>query len=143
MIEKSANLAPQTTPGLPAGFTYFGQFLDHDISFDSRGDREVHSHLPFELSKDQSVNQHSPVFNLEVIYGSNPVTDDDRIAEDVRPFLDNGLLPLMKIGRNRVSVTETRELLFDLLRHPDSLTAIIADPRSDGNLCWRRCTSYF
>src|SRR5215211_3239154 len=59
-------------PRIPAGFTYLGQFIDHDITFDptTRIDGRVDRRRP--------VNFRTPRFDLDSVYGSGPL---------VQPFL--------------------------------------------------------
>lgn len=117
-------------PGLPAGYTYFGQFVDHDISSDSRGDRETESHLPFGLSKVRSINQHRPIFDLQTIYGARPIDEKGDFTAEFTTLMADSVLPFMKIGRTRGEI----QLPFDLPRRDGYPKAEIADPRSDSNL---------
>ena len=51
-------------PELPAGFTYFGQFLDHDITFDkTEGIPDV------ELNPEEIIQGRSPSLDLDSLYG--------------------------------------------------------------------------
>ncbi|MBK8811012.1 MAG: hypothetical protein IPN69_09810 [Acidobacteria bacterium] len=133
-VEVPTDSVPDLKPGLPAGYTYFGQFIDHDISFDSRSDREVQSDLPFDLTKVRSTNQHSPTFDLETIYGPNPLNEAGEISDKMSNLVSTSCHPFLKVGRTRESTTDKRELPFDLFRNPGDPTAVIADSRSDGNL---------
>jgi hypothetical protein len=58
--------------GIPAGFTYLGQFIDHDITFDPTS---VHDQLADPLALE---NFRTPRLDLDSLYGSGPV---------VQPFL--------------------------------------------------------
>ena len=51
---------------IPAGFTYFGQFVDHDMTFDptSLGENAV--------DVDDLVNFRTPALDLDSVYGSGP-----------------------------------------------------------------------
>ena len=53
-------------PDIPAGYTYFGQFVDHDITFDPA------SSLERENDPDALTNFRSPRFDLDSVYGSGP-----------------------------------------------------------------------
>ena len=58
-----------TSPRLFAGFTFIGQFIDHDITFDN---------TPLELQQvdpDARVNFRTPRYDLDSIYGRGPVQE--------------------------------------------------------------------
>ena len=98
-------------PDIPAGYTYFGQFVDHDITFDPA------SSLERENDPDSLTNFRSPRFDLDSLYGSGP--DDEPFQYDRdRPgrFL---------IGRSHRQP--------DLPRN-DQDVALIGDPRNDENI---------
>src|SRR5512132_455750 len=56
-----------TSPRLFAGFTFIGQFIDHDITFDN---------TPLDLQQadpDARVNFRTPRYDLDSVYGRGPV----------------------------------------------------------------------
>jgi hypothetical protein len=54
-------------PKIPAGFTYLGQFVDHDITFDAT------SSLQRMNDPEALVNFRTPRFDLDSLYGRGPV----------------------------------------------------------------------
>src|SRR5207249_4111896 len=64
--------APSNNRAIEAGFTYFGQFVDHDLSFDPT------SKLSRDNDPDALVDFRTPRFDLDSIYGRGP---------DDQPFL--------------------------------------------------------
>ena len=52
---------PEDNPAIPAMYTYFGQFVDHDLTFDNRPDDLVTPKRPDEL-----VNGRTPQLDLEI-----------------------------------------------------------------------------
>ncbi len=102
---------------IPAGYTYFGQFVDHDISFD-----------PTPLSDqmadtDALVDFRSPTLDLDCVYGRGPA-DQPYMYEPDRLRLRVGTP--MQSGGAKVG---TRN---DLHRLPDG-TPILGDKRNDEN----------
>ena len=102
-------------PTIPAGYTYFGQFIDHDITFDP---------TPLSASTvDRSalVDFRSPALDLDNVYGRGP---------DDQPYLYNGLM--LRVGLapgNAGAVVGTKADLFRL----DDGTPILGDKRNDEN----------
>lgn len=97
---------------IPAGFTYFGQFVDHDLTFDPV------SSLERQNDPDALTNFRTPRFDLDSIYGRGPADD---------PFLydkDTGGDKLL-IGHHDDE--------DDLPRNAQG-TALIGDPRNDENI---------
>jgi hypothetical protein len=127
----AAGLTSNDNPKIPAGFTFLGQFIDHDITLDR---------TPFELAKDDpdgTINFSSPSFDLRSVYGRGPAEDpqfygwtnpDGSIDNDKFRLEFNGNIDL---GGNPV---------LDVPRHNDPADtanfghAIIADRRNDENL---------
>jgi hypothetical protein len=63
-------------PDVPGGFTYLGQFIDHDITLDVSSLQEM---LVDPLCLE---NFRTPMLDLDAVYGSGPVT---------QPYLDQHL----------------------------------------------------
>src|SRR3954454_17642642 len=51
---------------IPAGYTYLGQFIDHDITFDPTSQLQQHN------DPDALVDFRTPRFDLDSLYGSGP-----------------------------------------------------------------------
>lgn len=107
------NANPDHPDGLPAGFTFLGQFVDHDITFDPTSSLERQSD-PEAVS-----NFRTPVLELDNVYGAGPGASPHLYTKADRDFLlvgkDTGL------GDN------------DVPRNPEG-TALLGDPRNDENL---------
>jgi hypothetical protein len=93
---------------LTAGFTFLGQFLDHDITFDPT------SSLEQQNDPEAIQNFRTPAFELDSVYGSGPAS---------QPYLYD---------------TDGKHLLLsadgvDVPRNTNHV-AIIGDPRNDENL---------
>ena len=69
MREPKGGGAKLDNPKIPSGYTYFGQFIDHDITFDPI------SSLQRKNDPDALVDFRSPRFDLDSLYGSGP--DDE------------------------------------------------------------------
>ncbi|MDX1983040.1 MAG: heme peroxidase family protein [Bryobacteraceae bacterium] len=120
MIETPAQAADPTrdNAGVPAGFTYFGQFVDHDITLDT---------TPFperDVDPQAVENFRTPALELDSVYGNGP---------GAHPFLyQKGSGGLFKIGANQ-NVGASPTLDHDLHRDNQGV-ALIGDPRNDENL---------
>jgi hypothetical protein len=104
------------TPYIPAGYTYLGQFIDHDITFDASSHRTLTT-LPEQLE-----NFRTPRLDLDSLYGSGPV---------VHPFLYDWEHPetggaRLLVGRNPAGGHT------DLPRNLPG-RALIGDARNDEN----------
>jgi hypothetical protein len=98
-------------PDIPAGFTYFGQFVDHDLTFDPT------SQLQRDNDPNAIQNFRTPAFDLDSVYGSGP---------DDQPFLyDHDGIHFL-LGRNAANED-------DLPRNTKG-RALLGDPRNDENL---------
>jgi hypothetical protein len=132
----SHNPADTGVSSIPAGFTYFGQFVDHDITFD------VSSSIDVDTDANTINNMRSPTLDLDSVYGRGPGLD---------PFLyvfpSSGPSTAIKFqegtntntgpggpsnnGSSTGMVTQSR---FDVPRILGTNTAVIGDPRNDENL---------
>ena len=110
--QTQAALEPGENPDVAAGFTYLGQFIDHDITYD-----------PFsslERQNDPAAlwSFRTPRFDLDSLYGSGPVAS---------PYLYDQHDPVkLLIGHNVGADVEAE----DLPRNHQG-RAIVADPRND------------
>ena len=101
-----------TSPRLFAGFTFIGQFIDHDITFDN---------TPLALQQadpDGTVNFRTPRYDLDSVYGRGPV--------DEPQFYDPA-------DRDKLLVTANVNGVEDMPRDSNG-RAIIPEPRNDENL---------
>ncbi|HUF58379.1 MAG TPA: heme peroxidase family protein [Actinomycetota bacterium] len=111
---------------IPAGFTYLGQFVDHDLTFDKTAVMLGENVTPAEL-----VQARSPSLDLDSLYGAGP---DDPASEKF--YEADGIhLRMGKTLDDGFGVLDG----FDLPRGAGSTTkarrkAIIPDPRNDENL---------
>jgi heme peroxidase len=132
----SNNPADAGVSSIPAGFTYFGQFVDHDITLD------VSSTLDVATDANTINNMRSPTLDLDSVYGQGPGLD---------PFLyvfpSVGPPTAIKFQRGTnspqgpggPSSTGTppgmvQQTNWDVPRIPGTNTAVIGDPRNDENL---------
>src|SRR4051812_36145515 len=65
----SHNPADPGVSKIPSGFTYFGQFVDHDITFD------VSSTLDADTDANTINNMRTPMLDLDSVYGRGPGLD--------------------------------------------------------------------
>jgi Animal haem peroxidase len=106
-------------PNIPAGYTYFGQFIDHDITFDPASSLERLN------DPDALVNFRTPRFDLDSLYGRGPLDE---------PYLyDDNSFGRFLIGKGR-KVDSGQETAEDDLQRNLQGTALIGDPRNDENV---------
>jgi hypothetical protein len=113
MVEPdTSDMHLNTSPVLFAGFTFIGQFIDHDITLDT-------TPLNLQLADpDATVNFRTARYDLDSVYGRGPVNDPQLYVPGDRDKLllasnVNGVLDVPRDGTGR---------------------AIIGDPRNDENL---------
>ena len=101
---------------LTAGFTFLGQFLDHDMTFDPTSNLERHSY-PEHIS-----NFRTPSLSLDNLYGAGPgasphLYDQSAAGQGIKFLLEaTGTAGKFDVPRNSQGV------------------ALIGDPRNDENL---------
>ncbi|NJS38370.1 MAG: hypothetical protein HC783_04390 [Rhodobacteraceae bacterium] len=151
---------PALTFDLPAAYTYFGQFLNHDISAPVGGLLQnlgqvppvgiIGTANPDGLGKDRRadvatilqhfMNEHARPLSLASLYGDGPGSDDERIKALYEP---DGSFHLAKVFPVPPDIlAETTKRPANALDHaknaPDiprsGLLPLIADRRNDGNL---------
>jgi hypothetical protein len=99
-----------------AGFTYVGQFVDHDLTFDITPLARAHPHA--ELIQ----NFRSAFLDLDHLYGGGPSIAPYLFERTDRPGTERFLIGKTEDGKPK-----------DLPRNPAGI-AIVADPRQDENL---------
>jgi len=98
-------------PDIPAGDTFLGQFIDHDMTLDR-------TPMPAQQMDPKGLtNFDSPAFDLASVYGRGPAADPQLYEPDGKH---------LRVVRNAEGVD-------DLPRRQDG-TALIGDPRNDENL---------
>jgi hypothetical protein len=100
-----------TSPHLFAGFTFIGQFIDHDITFDNTPLAQQ------QADPDARVNFRTPRYDLDSVYGRGPASE---------PQFYDLTDPAKLLVRPNVNGVE------DMAR--DGNRAIIPEPRNDENL---------
>jgi hypothetical protein len=100
-----------TSPKLFAGFTFIGQFIDHDITFDNTPLAQQ------QADPDATVNFRTPRYDLDSVYGRGPVNEPQ--------FYD-------PTDRDKLLVTPNINGVEDMPR--DGKKAIIPEARNDENL---------
>jgi hypothetical protein len=102
-------------PTIPSGYTYFGQFVDHDITFDptplNAAAVDPHALVDFR----------SPALDLDSVYGRGP---------DDQPYMYDGLE--LRVGPAPGAAGAAIGTRADLHRLEDG-TAILGDKRNDEN----------
>ena len=125
----SATRSPRAAAAaqIPAGFTYLGQFIDHDLTFDMTNVTFGEHVSPSEL-----LQARSPSLDLDSLYGAGPQDPDS-----AKFYAADGLH--LKMGKTVAVGIDAAMDGFDLPRGAGSTaaqkrTAIIPDPRNDENL---------
>ncbi|HTE44859.1 MAG TPA: heme peroxidase family protein [Gemmatimonadaceae bacterium] len=105
-----------------AAYTYFGQFIDHDITFDPSTFQQQKS------DPNAIVDFRTPKFDLDNVYGRGPGD---------QPYLYDGRLKKMLLGQKMFLVErnqDARDLLRSDAASDGTQRAIIGDPRNDENV---------
>jgi hypothetical protein len=105
--------------GIPAAYTYFGQFIDHDLTFDPA------SSLQKQNDPDALVDYRTPQFDLDNVYGRGPDDQPYLYTADGRSFV---------LGNPMTGAPEVNANAHDLQRNAQTpARALIGDPRNDEN----------
>ena len=112
ITDPNLQLINRNNPTHTAGVTFFGQFLDHDMTFDQR------SRLGFPTQPIISQNARTCFFDLDSVYAGGP-SGNPELYDPADPI------------KFRI---ESDGQFEDLPRDPINHVAIIGDPRNDENM---------
>ncbi|MDQ3745785.1 MAG: heme peroxidase family protein [Acidobacteriota bacterium] len=121
--EKYCQGAAVVAPGdstIPSGYTYLGQFIAHEITFDNT------QGLPAQEPKPEDMR--SPSIDLDSLYGAGPGD------EQSRQWYDDKNPARLKVGPTQPIDGFDGKFDNDLPRDPQTGQALIGDPRNDENL---------
>ena len=113
LIENPGNNSDN--PNLTAGFTFLGQFLDHDMTFDPT------SSLERQVDPEQVANFRTPGLGLDNVYGSGPGASPHLYDQQAGKGITFLIEDIGTAGKH------------DLPRNCQNV-ALIADPRDDENM---------
>jgi hypothetical protein len=136
MTDPQATQQDSADPSIPAGFTYLGQFVDHDLTLD-----RTEAQLGEDVNLDELVQGRSPALDLDSVYGRGPTDRQDR-----KFYNEDGLT--LKLGRTTAAPFPPNDQGvnveldgFDLPRVggaegtlADRRVPLIPDTRNDENL---------
>ena len=113
--------------GIPAGYTYLGQFIDHDITFDPA------SSLQKQNDVDGLVDYRTPRLDLDSLYGRGPEDQPYMYFNDEKSVADK-----FRLGRG-LKFNSLDSHSKDLPRFNDTINigaarALIGDKRNDENV---------
>jgi hypothetical protein len=112
IADPALNQTNRNNPTHTAGTTFMGQFLDHDMSFDTL------STLGMPTNPRTAPNTRTPAFDLDPVYGGGPA-GSPQLYDPTDPAK-------LKV--------ESGGVFEDLPRDPATNAAILGDPRNDENL---------
>lgn len=116
---------PSPEGRIPAGYTYFGQFIDHDLTDEEFAQEGV------QTEPTKTLNRRRTFLNLEAIYGDGPgtTTAGGLYAADGVSF--------------RLGTATFREKIFDVPLNPVSRKPEVADHRNLENAIVRQIHAMF
>jgi hypothetical protein len=111
-------------PAITAGFTFLGQFLDHDMTFDPT------SSLARQQDPESIRNFRIPALDLDSVYGGGPGASPHLYDSTI----DGGRTTfLLEEIPGAAAVSVGNKARFDVPRNSQD-TALVGDPRNDENL---------
>ncbi|GAA5032181.1 ovoperoxidase [Marivirga lumbricoides] len=108
------------TNSVPLGMVFFGQFIDHDITFDTTTSFSSINH-PNEI-----LNSRSAELDLDSVFGGGPEDDPFLYAPRSEGFF-------LLTGKSNNNLGQNKQTEAHDLQRNGKETAIIGDPRNDEN----------
>jgi heme peroxidase len=132
-MEDDGSRPPSPDYAIDVGYTYFGQFLDHDLTNDTTRLKDALS-----LEPEQIVNQQTPQLDLFHLYGKGPFDPEDGVLYepgDVRLRVGAEVKSAIGLDGSRV---HSFDVALDKNNRPQG-----ADPRVSENIILRQITAVF
>ena len=110
---------------IPSGYTYLGQFIAHDLTFDPSTEENLGTH------QQSSQNLRTPILDLDSIYGGGPLSSPNIYNQQINHGRTHFLL-----DTNEINIEGKLYYSFDLprkLHGSDLWNPIIPDHRNDEN----------
>ena len=114
--------------GISAGYTYLGQFIDHDITFDPA------SSLQKRNDPDALIDFRTPALDLDCLYGRGP---------DDQPYMFDASARKFILGEPLSETPGGPRRTFDVPRLGERQRAVIGDKRNDENVIVSQLQSVF
>jgi Animal haem peroxidase len=132
-VTSADEVDPEENSAISAGYTYLGQFIDHDLTFDPA------SSLQQQNDPDALVDFRTPRFDLDCVYGRGP---------DDQPYLYRGDGLHMLLGDVLTGFTDDPKARSVPRNTPEPKTkeparALIGDKRNDENVIVSQLQSAF
>jgi Animal haem peroxidase len=124
IVDPARSVNNPDNPAMPAGFTFVGQFVDHDMTFDPT------SSLARQQDPESIGNFRIPALDLDSLYGGGPVASPHLYDAAVDGGRTTFLLEEIP-GSGAVSMDGVAR--SDVPRNSQQ-TALLGDPRNDENL---------
>ncbi|MBA3597170.1 MAG: peroxidase [Methylibium sp.] len=124
ITDANLSLNNSDNPDMPAGMTFLGQFLDHDLTLD------ITSSLEQQVDPELIQNFRTPAFELDSVYGQGPQGSPalyDQSIDDGRTTF------LVEAIPGSPAQCRDGSQKFDLPRNSQG-TPIMGDPRNDENM---------
>jgi hypothetical protein len=112
---------------VPAAYTYLGQFIDHDITFDTTSLEEAR------VDPAALTNYRSARFDLDSVYGAGPGAQPHLYQRSDPDLFEIGCAKVFKTVANSNDIVPDTGIQADLPRGWNRF-ALIGDPRNDENL---------
>jgi hypothetical protein len=145
MIEEEAppggELQAQGNSTIPPVYTYWGQFIDHDITLNTDNNlgiaditRPDLKPIPPQTVVAELHNGRLPALNLDSVYGDGPTFPNDAPTE-AKDFYDGPRMLLSEVAPAAgLPIAPADDLERDLFRADGSTEAVVGDSRNDENL---------